>query len=107
MTKNHVSDNSLKLRIKKFRIRPRIHYVKRYLKPHLGEEANSQEMEIRLQEQNDRFIKTLTPFAFYQTWSHGEIPASISSLIQDEEAKKAVSISLLVATVGLGPEEQL
>jgi len=95
------------MKIKKFRIRPRISTVQRILKTLLAVRQLPPDLEETLAQESETFLTHITPTAFYVTWSGENIPSSFQEILKTSASPKAVavSVSALVATIGPGPEE--
>lgn len=95
------------MKIKKFRIRPRLQTVGRILKSIMGVKQLAPEVEASLPAEIDDFLPRMMPTAFYQTWSRDEMPSAFIDTLRHAEASKAVAVSALVATIGAEPEDAL
>ena len=95
------------MKVKKFRIRPRLATVARILKAQLGVRQLPPELEQSLPQESETFLGHASPAAFYQTWSREEIPAPFRPVLEQAGHARAIAVSALVATVGPGPEELL
>lgn len=95
------------MKIRKFRIRPRLATVARLLKQQMGLRQLPAEIEQSLPQESETFLSHVTPAAFYQTWSREEIPPVFRSVLEQAGHSKAIAVTALVATVGSGPEEFL
>lgn len=95
------------MKIKKFRIKPRLPVVARILKSIMGIRALPTEIETSLPDDIETFRQTVIPSGFYQTWSRDNIPAGFQGPLSVAGIKQPVAVSALVATIGQEPEEQL
>ena len=95
------------MKIKKFRIRPRLSSVGRILKSIMGVKHLPPEVEASLPGEIEDFLPRTMPTAFYQTWAREDMPAAFAETLKHAEASKAVAVSALVATIGAEPEDAL
>lgn len=95
------------MKIKKFRIRPRLATVARILKSIMSVKQLPADVESVLPTEIEGFLPKMMPTAFYQTWSRDEIPGSLRETVKDAGGKKLVALSALVATIGEEPEDAL
>jgi len=95
------------MKIKKFRIKPRLPVVARILKSIMGVKALPSEMEEILPQEVESFRQQVIPSGFYQTWSRDEVPAGFRAALELAGIHKPMAVSALVATVGAEPEEQI
>ena len=95
------------LKVKKFRIRPRLATVSRILKGLMSVKQLPQDVELMLPDEAQTFTAKIGPAAFYPTWSRDEVPAAFKETLSGAGLQKAVSVSCLVATAGAVPEEML
>lgn len=95
------------MKIKKFRIRPRLSTVARILKSIMSVKQLPAELEGTLPVEIEAFLPRMMPTAFYQTWSRDEVPSSLQDILKEIGAKKIVALSVLVATIGDEPEDVL
>lgn len=104
---NKLNESGARLKIKKFRIRPRIPTVKRILKTLLDAKQLPKEIEESLPEVASEFVNQLVPVAFYETWTRDEMPEPFKFFLDEAGLGKAVSVTAMVATVGTLPEVKL
>jgi hypothetical protein len=95
------------LKIKKFRIRPRLSSVARILKSILSVKQLSEDVESAIPAEVEAFLPKMMPTAFYQTWPRDEIPSSLQDALKEIGGRKVVALSALVATIGDEPEDVL
>ncbi len=95
------------MKIKKFRIKPRLPVVARILKSIMSVRALPSDMETLLPTEVELFRQTVIPSGFYLTWARENIPTGFHSTLSAAGIKNPVAISALVATIGSEPEEQL
>lgn len=95
------------MKIKKFRIRPRLFSVGRLLKSMLSVKQLPAELEDAIPRESQEFLAHASPSAFYQNWNSTEVPLNIKAIVNNGGYDKAVAISALVATIGTSPEEYL
>ncbi len=95
------------MKVKKFRIRPRLSTVARILKSIMSVKQLPAELESTLPAEIEAFMPKMMPTAFYQTWSRDEIPSSLQDILKEIGGKKVVAVSTLVATIGDEPEDVL
>lgn len=95
------------MKVKKFRIRPRLSSVARILKAILGVRQLPAGVEESLPAESEEFLKHVVPAAFYITWSHDDVPAAFRPILQEAGLSKAIAVSALVATTGSEPEDFL
>jgi hypothetical protein len=95
------------MKVKKFRLKPRLPSVGKILKGLLSLKHLPAELEESLPAESDKFLEVMQPAAFYQTWAKGEIPVVFADLLTQTGVAKPVAVTALVATVGQGPEERL
>jgi hypothetical protein len=95
------------MKVKKFRLKPRLPSVGRILKALLSVKHLPAELEQSLPTESENFMEHVQPAAFYQTWTKGEIPAVFADILKQVGIAKPVAVSAVVATVGQGPEERL
>jgi hypothetical protein len=95
------------LKVKKFRIRPRLGLVARALKAQLGVKHLSPEIEESIPTESQAFTEYLNPVAFYQTWTNDDVPAAFREFLKPVGLDKALAVSALIATIGPAPEEYL
>ncbi|OVE77426.1 hypothetical protein BVX98_02690 [bacterium F11] len=93
------------MKVKKFRIRPRIPTVKRILKSLLGTKQLPVELESSVEKESEDFLNHCSPTAFYQTWPLDDIEQEMRNVFEDTRAKKAVSFSAMISTIGAESEE--
>lgn len=95
------------MKVKKFRIHPRIPSVRKNLKGLLGTKDLSDELLLSLESDAPEFVKMLAPAAFYQTWTREEMPDAFKDVLDEAGFSKALSVSAVVATIGQAPEEDI
>jgi hypothetical protein len=95
------------LKVKKFRIKPRLPVVGRWLKSFLSAKKIPVELEESLPLEIQSVTSQLVPSALYQTWTQGEIPAVLDNVLEANGWDKAISVSVVVATVGSQLEEKI
>lgn len=95
------------MKIKKFRIRPRVASVGRILKAIMSVKSLPPEIEQSLPAEIDAFLPRMMPTAFYQTWARDEFPPFLQEIVKQAGGKKVVALSALVATIGEEPEDAL
>lgn len=95
------------MKIKKFRIRPRLSTVARILKAIMSVKHLPPDVESTLPIEIEAFLPKMMPTAFYQTWSREEIPSSLQDILKEIGGRKVVAVSTLVATIGDEPEDVL
>lgn len=95
------------MKVKKFRIRPRLGLVARALKAQMGVKQLPPELEETIPTESQRFVEHINAVAFYQTWTREEVPAAFLDLLKPVGLDKSLAVSALVATIGPGPEEYL
>ncbi len=95
------------MKVKKFRLKPRLPTVGKILKALLSVKQLPPELEQSLPTESENFLEHAQPAAFYQTWAKGEIPPMFLDLMKQAGFSKPVAITAMVATVGQGPEERL
>lgn len=95
------------MKIRKFRIRPRLATVGRLLKAQLGVRQLPPELEQSLPQESETFLSHITPAAFYHTWARDEVPAVYRPVLEQAGHSKAIAVTAVVATIGAGPEEFL
>jgi len=95
------------VKIKKFRIRPRLSTVARILKAIMSVKHLPPDVESTLPIEIEAFLPKMMPTAFYQTWSREEIPSSLQDILKEIGGRKVVAVSTLVATIGDEPEDVL
>ncbi len=95
------------MKVKKFRIKPRLSSVGRLLKAQLSVKQLPDGLEETLPSESEQFLKHACPTAFYTTWSNEEIPASFRQALADKNGSSAVAVSVVLATVGHGVEDYL
>lgn len=95
------------MKVKKFRIRSRISSVARILKVIMGVKQIPSELEETLPLESENFLRQIVPSAFYTTWAHDDVPASLRPVLQSAGLSKAVAVSALVATIGSEAEDYL
>jgi len=95
------------VKIKKFRIRPRLSTVARILKSIMAVKQLPPEVEAALPAEIEAFLPRMMPTAFYQTWSRDEVPPTLQDALKAAGARKIVALSALVATIGDEPEDAL
>lgn len=81
--------------------------VKRHLKGLMNASVLPPEIEDNLPDVSGQFLKTILPTAFYQTFSRDEMPDFLLSFLKENGMGKALSVSVLIATIGTGPEESI
>ncbi|MFN0117909.1 MAG: hypothetical protein ACKVQC_06425 [Elusimicrobiota bacterium] len=95
------------MKVKKFRIRPRMPSVGRILKGLLQTKQLDLQVEASLPAESENFLKQIVPTAFYQTWSNDDMPIILRPLSDQYGLDKAVAVTLMAATVGASAEEYL
>jgi hypothetical protein len=95
------------LKVKKFRIRPRLPTAARILKSILSVKQLSPEIEESLVKESQDFGKNILPVAFYHTWAREEVPAPFKETLKSAGLDKAIAVSALASTVGSMVEEYL
>lgn len=95
------------MKIKKFRIRPRLSTVGRILKSIMSVKHLPPEIESALPAEIASFLPKMMPAAFYQTWSRDEVPPALRDVVKEAGGRKVVALSALVATIGDEPEDAL
>lgn len=95
------------MKIKKFRIKPRLPSVGRILKALLNVKQLPDGVEESLPEESAAFLTHVTPTAFSQTWSYEESPPPIRAVLSQAGMSKSVAVSAVIATVGPQVEEHL
>ena len=95
------------MKIKKFRIRPRIPTVGKILKSLLSVKQLPSDVEEKLTAEAAGFSQQLIPIAFYHTWSKNDIPAAFLALLKAAGHQRAIALTALVATIGSEPEEMI
>lgn len=95
------------MKIKKFRIKPRLNFVGKHLKSLLSVKQLPSGLEESLPEESQNFASQIVPVAFYQTFSNDDIPSDWLQSLKDHSAGKAVAVSALIATIGSPPEEKI
>lgn len=95
------------LKVKKFRIKPRLGIVARLLKSSMSMKALPPEVEELLPKESESFLTHIRPLAFYSTWSGEAVPPFVNDFFKAQGLKKPVSVSALVATIGSSVEEYL
>ena len=95
------------MKVKKFRIRPRLGIVARILRSMMSVRQLPQDLEESIPKEADDFLPHVVPVAFYQTWSKDDIPLHYREVLSQAGWEKAVAISALVATIGPSAEEYL
>lgn len=95
------------MKVKKFRIRPRLPSVGRILKSIMGVKQLPSDIELSLPVESEQFLASVVPAAFYQTWSKDEVPACFKPSLQAAGMTKAVAVTAAVGTIGPEAEEYL
>jgi hypothetical protein len=95
------------LKIKKFRIRPRVASVGRILKSIMSVKQLPDDIDSALPAEIDQFLPKMMPTAFYHTWSRDEVPGFLQAALKEGNPRKVVAVSALVATIGDEPEDAL
>jgi len=95
------------MKVKKFRLKPRLPTVGKILKALLSVKHLPAELEQSLPTECENFLEFAQPAAFYQTWGKGEIPAVFTDVLKQAGFTKPVAVTALVATIGQEPEERL
>lgn len=95
------------MKVKKFRLRPRVSVVARILKSIMGTRQLPSGVEESLPSETQNFLSHISPAAFYQTWSRENIPALFRDALASIERSAPVAVSGLVSTIGSEPEEYL
>ncbi len=95
------------MKIKKFRVRPRLSSVARILKLIMSVKQLPADIEESLPSESQTFFSHVVPLGFYQTWMRDRMPATFEEPLRAAGAEKAVAVSALVATIGTGAEEHL
>lgn len=95
------------MKVKKFRIKPRLGIAARNLRVKMGLKQLPQELEESLAAESESLIPQLSPIAFYQTWNGEKIPARFIEALGEQGLKNAVAVSALVASIGSAPEDQI
>jgi hypothetical protein len=95
------------LKVKKFRIKPRVSVVGRILKSLLGVKKLDPSLEESLPLEIQSVTSSLVPMAFYQTWARDEIPPFLQTLLSSYSFDKSIAISVVVATAGSQLEERI
>lgn len=95
------------LKVKKFRLRPRLATVGRILKGMMGVKQLPADLESTLSQESEQFVASISPLAFYQTWSGDDVPAEFRDALHAAGLSKWVSVSAMVATIGAEPEEAI
>ncbi|MBS1983893.1 MAG: hypothetical protein JST16_06950 [Bdellovibrionales bacterium] len=95
------------MKVKKFRLKPRLPTVGKILKALLSVKQLPAELEQSLPAESESFLEHVQPAAFYQTWGKGEVPAAFTEILKKAGITKPVAVTALVATIGQAPEERL
>jgi len=95
------------LKVKKFRVKPRLSSVGRILKSLLSVSKLPPDIEAALPKESEEFLKNILPIATYKTWSGSDIPADFHAQLKEKGVDGAVALTALVVTVGAGPDETL
>jgi len=95
------------LKVKKFRIKPRLPVVGRILKGLLSTKKLDPQIESSLPLDIQSLSSQLIPVAFCQTWSSGELPSVVSNLLPVTHLEKSVAVTVAVATAGAQLEESI
>ena len=95
------------MKVKKFKIRPRLPSVGRVLKSLMGVKHLPPEIEESLPQESLNFIEHVSPLAFCQTWPKADIPVSFSDALHAAGFDNSIAVSALIATIGSTPEEYL
>jgi hypothetical protein len=95
------------MKVKKFRLKPRLPTVGKLLKALLSVKQLPQELEESLPAESEKFLQFVHPAAFYQTWAKGDIPPVFGELLKQTGVAKPVAVTALVATIGQEAEEKL
>jgi hypothetical protein len=95
------------VKIKKFRIKPRLPSVGKVLKGLLGVSKLTPDIEASLPMEVQDFLPHLLPAAFYQSWAQEDIPPSFRDTLEKSGHKNALTVTAMVATVGQSVEEYL
>ncbi len=95
------------MKIRKFRIKPRLGTVGRILKSMMSVRQLPQDLEASIPKECEDFLSHVVPVAFYQTWSRDEIPTPFKEVLASSGFEKAIAVSALIATIGQAPEEFL
>lgn len=95
------------MKVKKFRIKPRLPVVGRMLKNFLSIKKIPAELEETLPLEIQSALSHLVPLAFYRTWTQGEIPAVLDHLLAEANQDKAIAVSVVAATIGAQYEEKI
>jgi hypothetical protein len=95
------------MKVKKFRIRPRLSSVARQLKSILSVKQLPLELEDSLPKESELYLKYAVPTAFYQTWNRDEMPVPFRKVFTEDVLHSSVAISVVIASIGAEPEEYL
>src|SRR5690349_12400582 len=95
------------MKVKKFRIKPRLPVVGKLIKSFLSTKKIPIEIEESLPLEIQSVSSQLVPSAFYHTWTQGEIPAALDKILSANNWDKAIAVSAVVATVGHQLEEKI
>jgi hypothetical protein len=95
------------MKVKKFRLKPRLPTVGKILKGLLSVKQLPAEIEQSLPAESDAFLEHAQPAAFYQTWAKGDVPSAFTEILKKAGITKPVAVSAVVATIGQAPEERL
>lgn len=106
-SKNSEKLGRAELKVKKFRIRPRLPSVGRILKSILNARQLPDGLEETLPGESEAFLKNIMPTAFYHTWSREDVPEAFGEILEQAGCKKAVAVSALIATIGPDAEDYL
>ncbi len=93
------------MKVKKFRLRPRLPSVGKNLKAIMGIKQLPIELEQSLIQECEPFLSHVLPTAFYQTWSQDEIPVTFRPILDAAGLGKAIAVSAAVATIGSDIED--
>lgn len=94
------------MKVKKFRIKPRLPSVGKILKGLLSVKQLPTEIEETLPQEAEQFVQKIIPTAFYSTWSNEDIPLAFRSALESH-SKDFVAVSAVVATIGTDPDDIL
>ncbi|MCB4756231.1 MAG: hypothetical protein LHV69_04250 [Elusimicrobia bacterium] len=95
------------MKVKKFRIRPRLGIVARTLRSMMSVKQLAADLEESIPKESEDFLSHVAPVAFYQTWSKDEIPPHYRDVLEQAGWEKAIAVSALIATIGPAPEDYL
>lgn len=95
------------MKVKKFRLKPRLPVVGKILKSLLAVKKLPAEIEESLPLEIQSLSSQLVPAAFYHTWAQGHIPTRLDQLLSDSGQEKAIAVTAVVATAGTTIEENI